>query len=59
MEQQIRCCTASDGVRIAYATAGEGPPLLLVSGWISHLQFEWEHPDSKAVWQKLAEPLGT
>ncbi len=26
MEQQIRFCTASDGVRIAYATAGEGQP---------------------------------
>ncbi len=55
MEQQIRFCTTSDGVRIAYATAGEGPPLVLVSGWISHLKFEWEHPDSRAVWQKLAE----
>ncbi len=55
MEQEIRFCTTSDGVRIAYATAGEGPPLVLISGWISHLQFEWEHPDSKAVWQKLAE----
>ena len=28
MEQQIRFCTTSDGVRIAYATVGEGPPLL-------------------------------
>ncbi len=28
MEQQIRFCTTSDGVRIAYVTFGEGPPLV-------------------------------
>ena len=28
MEQEIRCCTAADGVRIAYATSGSGPPLV-------------------------------
>ena len=55
MEQQIRFCTTSDGVSIAYATAGEGPPLVLASGWISHLKFEWEHPDSRALWQELAK----
>jgi hypothetical protein len=37
MEQQIRFCTTSDGVRIAYATVGEGPPLIQVPGWVSHL----------------------
>ncbi len=25
MEQEIRFCTTSDGVRLAYATVGEGP----------------------------------
>ena len=28
MEQQIQFCTTADSVRIAYATVGEGPPLL-------------------------------
>ena len=44
MEQQIRFCTTSDGVRIAYATAGEGPPLVRVLGWFTHLEFEWDYP---------------
>ncbi len=26
--QEIRFCTSSDGARIAYATAGKGPPLV-------------------------------
>jgi class 3 adenylate cyclase/predicted alpha/beta hydrolase len=40
MEQQIRFCTTSDGVRIAYATVGQGPPLVRVLGWLTHLQVE-------------------
>ena len=42
MEQQIRFCTTSDGVRIAYATVGKGPPLVRVLGWFTHLEFEWD-----------------
>ena len=42
MEQQIRFCTTSDGVRIAYATVGEGPPVIRVLGWFTHLEMEWQ-----------------
>lgn len=45
MEKQVRFCTASDGVRIAYATYGSGYPLILVPGWVSHLdidEFLWD-----------------
>ncbi len=36
MEPQIRFCTSSDGVRIAYATVGQGPPLITTpSNWES------------------------
>ena len=52
MEQQIRFCTTSDGVRIAYAVAGEGPPLVMVLGWVSHLEFQWEDPE----WRSWIEP---
>ena len=55
MEQQIRFCTTSDGVRIAYATVGKGPPLVLISGWVSHLQFQWSHPDTRAFLEGLAK----
>ena len=55
MEQQIRFCTTSDGVRIAYATAGEGPPLVVAHGWVSHLQWEWSYPDARAFWEGLAQ----
>src|SRR5436190_19870344 len=47
MKQQIRFCKTADGVRIAYATIGEGPPLVKVSNWLSHLELDWASP----VWR--------
>jgi pimeloyl-ACP methyl ester carboxylesterase/DNA-binding CsgD family transcriptional regulator len=44
VEQRIRFCKTADGVQIAYATLGEGPPLVYVSGWPVHLEIEWEKP---------------
>src|SRR4029453_10964659 len=42
--QEIRYCTTSDGVRLAYATTGTGPPLVKASNWLTHLDFEWGSP---------------
>ena len=42
--QDIRYCTTSDGVRLAYATTGNGPPLVKASNWLTHLDFEWGSP---------------
>ena len=54
MDQQIGFCTAADGVRIAYATLGEGPPLVYANGWPGHLQVEWEKPVAREFLQALA-----
>jgi len=42
--QEIRYCTTSDRVRLAYATTGSGPPLVKASNWLTHLDFEWDSP---------------
>jgi class 3 adenylate cyclase len=55
MEQEIRFCTTFDGVRIAYATVGEGPPLVFVPGWISHLEVDWQFPQTRRLWEAYAE----
>jgi class 3 adenylate cyclase len=54
MEQQIRFCTTSDGVRIAYATVGQGPPLVRVLGWFTHLEFEGENPRWRRLYEGMA-----
>lgn len=45
--QDIRFARSADGVRIAYAVHGSGPPLLVDACWLSHLQFDWQSP----VWR--------
>jgi pimeloyl-ACP methyl ester carboxylesterase/DNA-binding CsgD family transcriptional regulator len=41
MKQQIHSCTAADGVKLAYAVSGDGPPLVLSATWLCHLEFQW------------------
>jgi hypothetical protein len=41
-------------VRIAYARHGTGPPLVIATCWLSHLQFDWESP----VWRHFVADLG-
>ena len=53
MEQQIRFCTSADGTRIAYATAGQGPPLVKAANWLNHLEFDWQSP----IWGHLLRGL--
>jgi Tol biopolymer transport system component/serine/threonine protein kinase/pimeloyl-ACP methyl ester carboxylesterase len=54
MDQEIRFCTTADGVRIAYAMVGEGPPLVKAANWLNHLEFDWRSP----VWRHLLEEFG-
>ncbi|SIT37952.1 Transcriptional regulator, CadC [Paraburkholderia piptadeniae] len=51
--QQIRLCTARDGVRIAYATTGKGPPIVKAANWLSHLEFDLDSP----VWHHMIAEL--
>ena len=53
--QQIRFCTATDGVRIAYATSGAGPPLVRPANWLTHLEYDWESP----VWRHWLRELSS
>ena len=44
MKQKLRFCTAPDGVNLAYATSGNGPPLVRVANWLTHLDLDWGGP---------------
>ena len=41
MNQNIRFCTTADGVRLAYAVSGQGPPLVMSASWLTHLEHQW------------------
>lgn len=40
----IRFCRLASGHRVAYARMGAGPPLIMLPGWLSHLEENWTHP---------------
>ena len=54
LQQKIRYCKASDGIRLAYATVGTGPPLMKSAHWLSHLEYDWELPINRALLLGLA-----
>lgn len=53
MDQSIRFVTTADGVKLAYAVSGDGPPLLKTANWLNHLEFDWKSP----VWQHCFSAL--
>jgi pimeloyl-ACP methyl ester carboxylesterase len=52
--QQIKYCTTSDGMNLAYSTVGRGPLVVRVLGYFTHLEVEWEWPDLRRFWEELA-----
>jgi len=53
VKQKIGFCTAADGVRIAYATVGSGPPLVKAANYLTHLEHDWSGP----VWRHWLRDL--
>jgi pimeloyl-ACP methyl ester carboxylesterase/DNA-binding SARP family transcriptional activator len=53
--QTIGFCRARDGTRIAYATVGEGPPLVKAANWLNHLELDWDSPIWGRTFQSYAD----
>lgn len=53
--QRVRFCNTSDGVRLAYATSGKGPPLVKASNWLTHLDHDWASPVWSHWWRALSD----
>jgi pimeloyl-ACP methyl ester carboxylesterase/DNA-binding winged helix-turn-helix (wHTH) protein len=51
--QHIAFCCAADGVRLAYAVAGQGAPLVRAANWMTHLGYDIESP----VWRHWVRDL--
>ena len=55
LKQEIRYRRAPDGVRLAYATVGNGPPMLRSAHWLGHLEYDWELPLARPFLLGLAK----
>ena len=53
--QTVRYARASDGVRLAWAELGSGPPLVRAATWLTHLEYDVESP----VWKHWTEFLSS
>jgi class 3 adenylate cyclase/pimeloyl-ACP methyl ester carboxylesterase len=54
-DQAIGFCESSDGTRIAYATVGQGPPIVFVANWLTHLELDWKLPNRRATISALSK----
>ena len=53
LEQEIHVCQARDGTRLAYSVVGDGPVLVKAANWMTHLDYDLEHP----VWRHWTEDV--
>lgn len=53
MEQKLFSTRTPAGAEVVYARAGQGPPLLLVGGWLSHLELSWALPAERDFLERL------
>jgi len=47
VRQELRFCTAPDGVQLAYAKSGHGPAVVKAGHWMTHLERDW----TSQVWR--------
>src|SRR4051812_37454246 len=54
MQPQTKYARSGD-YHIAYQVVGDGPvDLVFVPGWVSHLEYQWEHPAVARFNERLA-----
>jgi class 3 adenylate cyclase/pimeloyl-ACP methyl ester carboxylesterase len=55
LKQDIRFCTSSDGVQLAYSMIGKGPALMKTGNWMTHLEYDLESPIWRHLYRELAK----
>jgi pimeloyl-ACP methyl ester carboxylesterase/DNA-binding winged helix-turn-helix (wHTH) protein len=53
--QEVTFCRTADGVTLAVATSGHGPPIVKTANWLNHIEFDWQSP----VWSPLLGVLSS
>ena len=52
---KVRYATAEDGVKIAFAVSGSGPPLMRVAHHPTHLELDWAEETERAFFEQLCQ----
>jgi DNA-binding winged helix-turn-helix (wHTH) protein/pimeloyl-ACP methyl ester carboxylesterase len=51
--QDVTFCRNAEGINLALAAVGAGPPLIKVANWLTHIEYDWESP----IWSPLLQQL--
>jgi class 3 adenylate cyclase/pimeloyl-ACP methyl ester carboxylesterase len=54
LHQRVGFAAAPDGVQLAWASIGEGPPVLKAPNFLNHLEYEWRSPVGGPFFAELA-----
>src|SRR5258706_13227714 len=54
MKPEVRFCTSTDGVKLAYTISGGGPPIVRAQHWFTHLEHDWNNPAVRPWTEDLA-----
>jgi len=55
LEQRVAAGRLADGTEVAYACTGDGPVLVYVSGWLTHLELSWALPPERRFYEALSQ----
>jgi len=53
-QQHVRFCKTPDGIHLAVATTGSGPPLVKTANWLNHIEYDWQSPVWAPTFARLA-----
>lgn len=53
-DASVGFCRLADGSHLAYASSGEGPSLVMLPGWLCHLEESWAHPAAASARARFA-----
>src|SRR6201989_65641 len=53
-QREIHFCQTGDGVQLAYARMGQGYPLVKTGHWMTHLEFDFQNPIFRHLYQELS-----
>lgn len=53
--QDVTFCRTPDGVNLAIASAGAGPPLIKTGNWLNHVEHDWQSPIWGPFLHRLAQ----
>jgi pimeloyl-ACP methyl ester carboxylesterase len=57
VQQRIEHAATASGVEIAYASVGEGRPVVYIAGWLGHLELGWEAPQERAFYEEIGQGI--